>query len=117
MSFDFAQDEERSRWMPPGCSPHPERSRRIWSKGQLLADSFTCSQNEGELIVPGKPLLILRGVVRRVSKDARSSCPLHLVDVRRWKDFGRVSAAKPRRERVQPRPESLTPVQASAGSR
>src|SRR5512138_1063144 len=37
--------------------------------------------------------------------------------VRKWKDFGRVNASRPRRDRVQPRPESLTPVQASAGSR
>jgi hypothetical protein len=39
------------------------------------------------------------------------------VAIRRWNDFGRVNAAKPRRERVQPRPESLTPVHAKAGSR
>ena len=36
---------------------------------------------------------------------------------RRWNDLGRVNASNPSRDRVQPRPESLTPVQASAGSR
>src|SRR5882672_6300712 len=35
----------------------------------------------------------------------------------RWNDFGRVNASSPRRDSVQPRPESLTPVHASAGSR
>ena len=37
--------------------------------------------------------------------------------VRRWNDFGRVRCSYCRRESEQPRPESLTPVQASAGSR
>src|SRR5262249_18318659 len=36
---------------------------------------------------------------------------------RRWKDFGRVKASKPSFDSVQPRPESFTPVHASAGSR
>src|SRR6266850_2111440 len=35
----------------------------------------------------------------------------------RWNDFGRVNASSPRFDSVHPRPESLTPVQASAGSR
>ena len=39
------------------------------------------------------------------------------VAIRKWNDFGRVSCSKPTRDNVQPRPESLTPVQASAGSR
>ena len=36
---------------------------------------------------------------------------------RRWNDFGRVRCSYWSRESEQPRPESLTPVQASAGSR
>jgi hypothetical protein len=36
---------------------------------------------------------------------------------RRWNDFGRVKLSSPILESVQPRPESFTPVQASAGSR
>src|SRR5262249_51258608 len=36
---------------------------------------------------------------------------------RRWKDFGRVKASKPSFDSVHPRPESFTPVHASAGSR
>src|SRR5262249_28115145 len=37
--------------------------------------------------------------------------------VRRWNDLGRVRCSKPTRDNVQPRPESFTPVHASAGSR
>ena len=36
---------------------------------------------------------------------------------RRWNDFGRVTARNPSVDRVTPRPESFTPVHASAGSR
>ena len=36
---------------------------------------------------------------------------------RKWKDLGRVKLSSPSRDSVQPRPESFTPVQASAGSR
>ena len=45
-------------------------------------------------------------------RPARATAP-----VRRWNDFGRVRCSYCRRESEQPRPESLTPVQASAGSR
>src|SRR5688500_17923259 len=43
--------------------------------------------------------------------------PANQVVSRRWNDFGRVNVSMPSWESVQPRPESFTPVQASAGSR
>ena len=58
--------------------------------------------------------MLMRGVVTNDVQRARRMTKRYSFS-RRWNDFGRVNASSPSLESVQPRPESFTPVHASAG--
>src|SRR6185295_4115832 len=115
-----------------------DEGRQLFDPGVLLVDRiFRAGRDPGVAFVRrgGKPAAMRLEVPEpQAGKQRREHLAVAALDLReaaddvvaleqadvhfrKWNDFGRVKASRPRRDNVTPRPESLTPVQASAGSR
>src|SRR5882762_9685102 len=103
---------------------HGLLSRAPEPRAVLLPESFAGPYPFGA--APGKPGAVspTQGVMgpanllqARAWSQPQFAAPAVIQRSLRWNDFGRVNASRPKRDSVQPRPESLTPVHASAGSR
>lgn len=86
-----------------------------------LQDANLSSADSGGYALLHHRLHSVAPLAQRIIAHARATNTSHLNHHysfnRRWNDLGRVNASNPSRDSVQPRPESLTPVQASAGSK